>query len=49
MTNNVAIRRLPTGVAGLDEILGGGIPELSFNLIAGAPGSGQHSAVMMDC
>jgi circadian clock protein KaiC len=36
-----AIHRLATGVPGLDEILGGGIPELSFNLIAGPPGSGK--------
>ena len=36
MTNSVAIRRLPTGVPGFDEVLGGGLPELSFNLIAGA-------------
>ena len=35
------IRRLPTGVAGLDELLGGGIPEFSLNLIGGAPGSGK--------
>lgn len=37
----VALRRLPTGVRGLDEILGGGIPEFSFNVIAGAPGCGK--------
>jgi circadian clock protein KaiC len=37
----VAIGRLPTGVPGLDEVLGGGLPEYSFNLIAGAPGSGK--------
>ncbi len=37
----VTIRRLPTGVPGLDEILGGGLPEYSFNIIAGAPGSGK--------
>jgi circadian clock protein KaiC len=37
----VAIRQLPTGVEGLDEILGGGIPEYSFNIIAGAPGGGK--------
>jgi predicted ATP-dependent serine protease len=37
----VIIRKLPTGVPGLDEILGGGIPEFSFNIIAGAPGSGK--------
>ena len=35
------IRQLPTGVPGLDEILGGGLPEYSFNIIAGAPGSGK--------
>src|SRR3984893_13555377 len=39
MTDRVAIRRLPTGVPGLDQILGGGLPEFSFNLIAGAPGA----------
>src|SRR6266403_570372 len=37
----VTIRKLPTGVPGLDEILGGGIPELSFNIIAGTPGCGK--------
>ncbi|MGZ8424701.1 MAG: RAD55 family ATPase [Candidatus Binatia bacterium] len=37
----VIIRQLPTGVPGLDEILGGGLPEYSFNIIAGAPGSGK--------
>ncbi len=37
----VTIRRIPTGVRGLDEILGGGLPEFSFNIIAGAPGGGK--------
>jgi circadian clock protein KaiC len=37
----VNIRRLPTGVPGLDEILGGGLPEYSFNIVAGAPGGGK--------
>ncbi|MBA2527433.1 MAG: AAA family ATPase, partial [Pyrinomonadaceae bacterium] len=37
----VSIRKLPTGVPGLDEILGGGLPEFSFNIIAGAPGGGK--------
>ncbi len=32
---------IDTGVPGLDEVLGGGLPELSFNIIAGAPGSGK--------
>ena len=35
------IKMLPTGVVGLDEALGGGLPELSFNLLAGPPGSGK--------
>jgi len=39
--DRVTIRKLPTGVPGLDEILGGGLPEYSFNIIAGAPGSGK--------
>ncbi len=41
MSNKVSIRRLPTGVPGLDNLLGGGLPEFSFNLIAGTPGSGK--------
>jgi len=39
--DKVKINRLPTGVPGLDEIVGGGFPEFSFNIIAGAPGSGK--------
>jgi circadian clock protein KaiC len=38
---SVPINQLPTGVPGLDEVLGGGIPEYSFNLIVGAPGTGK--------
>ena len=41
MNDKVVIRRLPTGVPGLDALLGGGLAEFSFNLIAGAPGSGK--------
>ncbi len=41
MTSRVKINRLPTGVPGLDTVLGGGIPEFSFNLIAGQPGCGK--------
>src|SRR5947209_7846970 len=37
----VMIRKLPTGVRGLDDILGGGIPEFSFNIIGGSPGCGK--------
>src|SRR5437868_8516867 len=39
--NRVKINKLPTGVPGLDEVLGGGLPEFSFNVIAGAPGCGK--------
>lgn len=39
--NKVEIRKLPTGVPGMDEILGGGLPEFSFTIIAGAPGCGK--------
>src|SRR3984957_1129645 len=39
--SKVKINRLTTGVPGLDEIMGGGLPEFSFNIIAGAPGSGK--------
>jgi circadian clock protein KaiC len=41
MNTKVTIRRLNTGVPGLDQILGGGLPEFSFNLIVGQPGSGK--------
>ncbi len=41
MTPKVIINRLATGVPGLDDILGGGLPEFSFNLIAGLPGCGK--------
>jgi circadian clock protein KaiC len=41
MTRKATIRRLATGVPGLDEVLGGGLPEYSFNLIGGQPGSGK--------
>jgi len=41
MNKHMAIRQLATGVPGLDAILGGGIPEFSFNLIGGPPGSGK--------
>jgi circadian clock protein KaiC len=35
------IRMLPSGVRGLDTVLGGGLAEYSFNLIAGGPGAGK--------
>jgi circadian clock protein KaiC len=41
MSSKVTIHRLDTGVPGLNAILGGGLPEFSFNLITGPPGSGK--------
>jgi circadian clock protein KaiC len=35
------IHHLLTGIPGLDEVLGGGLPEFSFNVIAGSPGCGK--------
>ena len=34
----VKIERLPTGVPRLDDVLGGGVPEYSLNVIVGDPG-----------
>ena len=46
MTNaHPIIRSLPTGIPGLDAVLGGGLSEFSFNLVAGAPGSGKTTLV----
>jgi circadian clock protein KaiC len=39
--DSVVIHKLATGIPGLDEITGGGIPEFSFNIIAGGPGCGK--------
>lgn len=41
MNDKVTINRLATGVPGFDDVLDGGLPEFSFNLIAGAPGCGK--------
>ncbi len=35
------IRGIKSGVPGLDAVLGGSLPEYSFNVIAGSPGSGK--------
>jgi circadian clock protein KaiC len=37
----VTIRKMPTGVSGLDDILGGGIPEFSLSIFGGPPGGGK--------
>ncbi len=35
------LKLLTTGVPGLDQVLGGGLPALSLNLVAGGPGAGK--------
>jgi circadian clock protein KaiC len=40
-TGKATINRLATGVQGLDDVLGGGLPEYSFNILAGPPGCGK--------
>jgi circadian clock protein KaiC len=45
-TAKVSLRTLRTGVPGLDAVLGGGLPELSFNLIVGGPGGGKTTLAM---
>src|SRR3954451_1549648 len=40
-SRRVPVNRLTSGVAKLDDILGGGWPEYSFNLVVGEPGSGK--------
>jgi circadian clock protein KaiC len=39
------IHNVETGVPGLDAVLGGGLCEYSFNLVAGAPGTGKTTLV----
>lgn len=41
MSDNVPIRKLTSGVPGLDEVLGGGVPEFSLNLVVGGSGAGK--------
>lgn len=41
-----ALKLLDTGMPGLNDVLGGGLPALSFNLIAGGPGSGKTTMSM---
>ena len=43
--SRVKIRSLESGVPGLDAVLGGGLPEFSFSMIAGGPGAGKTTLV----
>ncbi|MBA3759209.1 MAG: AAA family ATPase [Gemmatimonadales bacterium] len=42
----VPLELLSTRVPGLDQVLGGGLPALSFNMIAGSPGTGKTTLAM---
>ena len=37
----MAIKRIATGIPGLDNLIGGGFKEKSVNLVAGGPGTGK--------
>lgn len=41
-----SLKLVDTGVPGLNQVLGGGLPALSFNLVAGGPGSGKTTLAM---
>src|SRR5690606_5874632 len=41
MTNTVADPRISTGIAGLDDILGGGLTPQRVYLVEGSPGAGK--------
>ena len=41
------IQKCPTGIAGLDEMTGGGLPKGRTTLICGGPGSGKTMISMM--
>ena len=43
MTGKLKLELTQTGVPGLDQLLGGGLPVLSFNIISGEPGSGKST------
>ena len=43
--HHVPLTLLNTSVPGLDEVLGGGLPEYSLNLVAGTPGVGKTTLV----
>ena len=49
MNEKVRIVQLDTGVPGLNDVLGGGLPEFSFNLLAGGPGAGKTTLVSQIC
>ena len=49
MNDRVPIVPLDTGVPGLNDVLGGGLPEFSFNLLAGGPGAGKTTLVHQLC
>ncbi|MEO6057072.1 MAG: ATPase domain-containing protein [Gemmatimonadales bacterium] len=45
-TEPAPLAMVNTGVPGLDQVLGGGLPALSFNIIAGSPGTGKTTLAM---
>lgn len=46
MAKQYELKRIPTGVGGLDDILGGGLPAGQMYLIEGDPGTGKTTLAM---
>ncbi len=44
--NKLRLQTVSTGVPGFDVVLGGGLPEHSFNLVAGGAGSGKTTLTL---
>lgn len=42
----IPMRRFPSGVSGLDDVLGGGLPREAFILVMGPPGSGKTTIAL---
>lgn len=46
MSNSTASKQVTTGVAGLDEILRGGLPPSNLYMLQGSPGAGKTTAAL---
>lgn len=46
MAQTKALKKIPTGIEGLDDVLGGGLPDSRIFLIEGNPGSGKTTVAL---
>jgi circadian clock protein KaiC len=49
MTKRTDLGRVPTGIANLDAVLGGGLPKGSVTVVCGSPGSGKTTLAQQMC